>query len=101
MAVGMARDGGAIGAVGVPHTAPTLPLFQPLVHNLSLNLGIAPVRRYLPDLVARITAGTLDPGPVFDTVLPLENVARGYAAMASREAIKIMLTTDDPAPAFS
>lgn len=101
IAVGMARDGGAIGAVGVPHTAPTLPLFQPLVHNLSLNLGIAPVRRYLPDLVARITAGTLDPGPVFDTVLPLENVARGYAAMASREAIKIMLTTDDPAPAFS
>ncbi|GAA0385614.1 alcohol dehydrogenase catalytic domain-containing protein [Microbispora corallina] len=92
MAVGMARDGGSIGAVGVPHTAPTLPLFQPLIHNLRLNLGIAPVRRYLPDLVARITAGTLDPGPVFDTVLPLEDVARGYAAMASRESIKIMLT---------
>ncbi|MEO3869480.1 alcohol dehydrogenase catalytic domain-containing protein [Nonomuraea sp. B12E4] len=92
MAVGMARDGGSIGAVGVPHTAPTLPLFQPLVHNLSLSLGIAPVRRYLPDLLSRITAGTLDPGPVFDNVLPLEEVDRGYTAMAARESIKTMLT---------
>jgi len=91
MAVGMARDGGSIGAVGVPHTSPELPLFQPFLHHLSLNLGIAPVRRYLPDLLSRIVAGTLDPGPVFDTTLPLEDVAQGYAAMASRESIKVML----------
>lgn len=91
MAVGMARDGGSIGAVGVPHTSPELPLFQPFLQHLSLNLGIAPVRRYLPDLLSRIAAGTLDPGPVFDTTLPLEDVAKGYAAMASRESIKVML----------
>jgi threonine dehydrogenase-like Zn-dependent dehydrogenase len=92
MAVGMAREGGTVGAVGVPHTAPMLPLFQPLIHHLSLNLGIAPVRHYLPDLISRIMSGTLDPGPVFDTVLPLEDVARGYAAMAARESVKVMLT---------
>ncbi|AWS42209.1 alcohol dehydrogenase catalytic domain-containing protein [Streptosporangium sp. 'caverna'] len=91
MAVGMAREGGSIGAVGIPHTAPELPLFQPLIHHLSLNLGIAPVRRYLPDLVSRITAGTLDPGSVFDAELPLADVAQGYAAMAARESIKVML----------
>lgn len=91
MAVGMAREGGSIGAVGIPHTAPNLPLFQPLSHHLSLNLGIAPVRRYLPDLVSRITAGTLDPGSVFDTTLPLADVAQGYAAMSARESIKVML----------
>jgi threonine dehydrogenase-like Zn-dependent dehydrogenase len=91
MAVGMARDGGSIGAVGVPHTSPELPLFQPFIHHLRLNLDIAPVRRYLPDLLSRIVAGTLDPGPVFDTTLPLEDVAKGYAAMASRESIKVML----------
>ncbi|GAA1307165.1 IMP dehydrogenase [Planotetraspora silvatica] len=91
MAVGMAREGGAIGAVGMPHTMPELPLFQPLIHHLSLNLGVAPVRRYLPDLISRIVEGTLDPGPVFDTTLPLEDVAQGYAAMASRESIKVML----------
>jgi threonine dehydrogenase-like Zn-dependent dehydrogenase len=91
MAVGMAREGGSIGAVGVPHTAPELPLFQPFIHHLRLNLGIAPVRRYLPDLLSRIVAGTLDPGPVFDMTLPLEDVGKGYAAMASRESIKVML----------
>jgi threonine dehydrogenase-like Zn-dependent dehydrogenase len=92
MAVGMARDGGSIGAVGVPHTAPELPLFQPFIHHLSINLGIAPVRRYLPDLMTRIMGGTLNPGPVFDASMGLEEVARGYAAMDSRTAIKVMLS---------
>jgi threonine dehydrogenase-like Zn-dependent dehydrogenase len=92
MAVGMARDGGSIGAVGVPHTAPQLPLFQPFIHHLSINLGIAPVRRYLPDLITRIMGGTLNPGPVFDASMGLEEVARGYAAMDSRTAIKVMLS---------
>jgi threonine dehydrogenase-like Zn-dependent dehydrogenase len=91
MAVGMARDGGSIGAVGVPHTMPQLPLFDPFIHQLHISLGIAPVRRYLPDLISRVTAGALDPSPVFDLTLPLEGVAQGYAAMSSRESIKAML----------
>ena len=92
MAIGMAREGGSIGAVGVPHTMPQLPLFEPFIHHLSINLGIAPVRRYLPDLIARVIAGTLDPSPVFDTTLPLAQVAEGYAAMSARESVKVMLT---------
>jgi threonine dehydrogenase-like Zn-dependent dehydrogenase len=92
MAVGMAREGGAIGAVGVPHASPRLPLFGPFVHHLTISLGIAPVRRYLPMLIERTVDGTLDAGPVFDTVLPLEQVGDAYAAMASRQSIKVMLT---------
>jgi len=92
MAIGMAREGGSIGAVGVPHTMPHLPLFEPFIHHLSINLGIAPVRRYLPDLIARVTAGTLDASPVFDMTLPLAQVAEGYAAMSARESVKVMLT---------
>lgn len=91
MAMGMAREGGSIGAVGVPHTMPQLPLFEPFIHHLRISLGIAPVRRYLPDLLSRVTAGTLDPRPVFDMTLPLESVAAGYAAMSARESIKVML----------
>ncbi|MGH7643012.1 MAG: zinc-binding dehydrogenase [Candidatus Dormibacteria bacterium] len=91
MALGMARDGASIGAVGVPHTMPQLPLFEPFIHQLRISLGIAPVRRYLPDLISRVTAGTLDPSPVFDLTLPLEQVAEGYAAMSARESIKAML----------
>lgn len=91
MAIGMARVGGTIGAVGVPHTAPQLGLFPPFRQHLSISLGIAPVRRYLPDLVGRVMAGSYDPGPVFDLTLPLERVADGYAAMSGRTSIKTML----------
>jgi threonine dehydrogenase-like Zn-dependent dehydrogenase len=91
MAIGMAREGGTIGAVGVPHTAPELPLFEPFRHHLRIHIGVAPVRKYLPDLIARVMAGTYDAGPVFDCTLPLEEVAKGYAAMSARESIKVML----------
>ena len=91
MAIGMARVGGTIGAVGVPHTSPQLGIFQPFVQHLTLRFGIAPVRRYLPDLVARTMAGTYDAGSVFDLTLPLAEVADGYRAMDERRSIKSML----------
>jgi threonine dehydrogenase-like Zn-dependent dehydrogenase len=91
MAIGMARVGGAIGAVGVPHTTPELGLFPPFRQHLTISMGVAPVRRYLPDLMERVLAGTFDPGPVFDLTLPLEKVAEGYAAMSERRSVKTML----------
>jgi threonine dehydrogenase-like Zn-dependent dehydrogenase len=90
-AIGMARVGGTIGAVGVPHTTPQLGLFPPFRQHLTISMGVAPVRRYLPDLMDRVLAGTFDPGPVFDLTLPLEKVAEGYAAMSERTSIKTML----------
>jgi threonine dehydrogenase-like Zn-dependent dehydrogenase len=92
MAVGMAREGGTIGAVGVPHTMPQLPLFEPFRHGLTIRLAVAPGRRYLPDLIKRVLAGNLDPSPVFDSFLPLASVAQGYAAMSARQSIKVVLT---------
>lgn len=91
MAYAMTRDGGSIGAVGVPHATPQLPLFPAFVHQFHVSLGIAPVRHYLPDLIQRVTEGSLDPGPVFDLSLPLEEVADGYRAMSQRTALKAML----------
>jgi threonine dehydrogenase-like Zn-dependent dehydrogenase len=90
-AIGMARVGGTIGAVGVPHTTPQLGLFPPFRQHLTISMGVAPVRRYLPDLLDRVLAGTFDPGPVFDLTLPLEKVAEGYAAMSERRSIKTLL----------
>jgi len=90
-AIGMARVGGTIGAVGVPHTTPQLGLFPPFRQHLTISMGVAPVRRYLPDLMDRVLAGTFDPGPVFDLTLPLEKTAEGYAAMSERRSIKTML----------
>lgn len=54
--------------------------------------GPAPVRRFLPDLMDRVLQGRIQPGRVFDLVLPLDQVAEGYKAMDERRAIKTMLT---------
>jgi threonine dehydrogenase-like Zn-dependent dehydrogenase len=49
------------------------------------------VRHYLPDLLDRVWNRRIDPGKVFDMVLPLEQVAEGYRAMDERRAIKVLL----------
>jgi threonine dehydrogenase-like Zn-dependent dehydrogenase len=49
------------------------------------------VRRFLPDLIDRIWARTIDPGKVFDLELPLDEAAEAYRAMDSRQAIKVLL----------
>jgi threonine dehydrogenase-like Zn-dependent dehydrogenase len=89
-AVAAARPGGGVGFVGVPHGV-TLPVGRMFAKNVSVGGGVAPVRHYLPDLLARTLAGELDAGPVFDLTLPLDEVAEGYRAMDQRRAIKVLL----------
>ena len=43
--------------------------------------GPAAVRKYLPTMIDLIYRGEINPGAVFDLVLPLEQAAEGYAAM--------------------
>ncbi len=90
-ALGCARPGGAVGYVGVPHGGAELPIFTLFAGNISVGGGVAPARAYLPDLLADVLAGTLDPGPVFDLELPLSDVAEGYAAMDQRRSVKTLL----------
>lgn len=90
-ALDVVSDGGQVGAVGVPHTAPTLETKPLLNRNVGVRLGICPVRRYLDDLIGRVTAGTLTPGPVLDVTLPLESTPDAYVLMDRREAIKVAL----------
>jgi threonine dehydrogenase-like Zn-dependent dehydrogenase len=90
-AIDTVSDGGQIGAVGVPHTAPTVPTMPLLGRNLGVRVGIAPVGRYLQDLVTRVADGSLRPGAVFDLTLPLGDTPAAYAAMDRREAIKVAL----------
>jgi threonine dehydrogenase-like Zn-dependent dehydrogenase len=46
------------------------------------------VRRYVPELIVN---GKINPGKVFDLVLPLDRAAEGYRAMDERRAIKALL----------
>jgi len=89
-AIKSTRPGGSVGYVGVPHGVALegQPLFFSHVH---LHGGPAPVRRYLPQLIDLVFAGTINPGKVFDLMLPLDQVAEGYRAMDERRAIKTLL----------
>ena len=90
-ALGCVRHGGYIGFVGVPHDSSIDPeaLFIKQVH---LEGGPAPVRKYLPTLIDLIYKGEIEPGKVFDLVLPLDEAPKGYEAMDQRTATKVLLT---------
>jgi threonine dehydrogenase-like Zn-dependent dehydrogenase len=89
-ALATVRDGGGVGYVGVPHGV-ELPVGELFRRNVSVGGGVAPARAYLPELLADVLAGRLDPSPVFDVELPLDDVAEGYRAMHERSAIKVLL----------
>jgi threonine dehydrogenase-like Zn-dependent dehydrogenase len=85
-----ARPGGNVGFVGVPHGV-EINGEELFYSHVALRGGPAPVRRFLPDLVDRVLSGRINPGKVFDLVLPLDEAAEGYRAMDERRAIKAML----------
>lgn len=89
-ALASVRPGGYVGFVGVSHdqTIDGLNLF---FRELHLEGGPAPVRRFLPDLIARIQADEIRPGKVFTQRLPLEQAAEAYRAMDERREIKVLL----------
>ena len=89
-AFAVARPGSTVGFVGVPHGV-ELPVGRMFGKNVGLAGGMAPVRRYLPELLEMVVAGRIDPGRVFDLTLPLDEVAEGYRAMDERRAVKVLL----------
>ena len=89
-AIRVTRPGGFVSYVGVPHGV-ELKVEQLFYTHVHLHGGPAPVRRFLPHLIDLVMSGKINPGKVFDLVLPLEQVAEGYRAMDERRAIKALL----------
>lgn len=90
-ATNIARSGGAIGRVGVPHYEAT-PGSQPSFYaNLTIGGGPAPARAYIEALLPDVLAGRIHPGRVFDRLVDLAEAPDGYRAMNERDAIKVML----------
>jgi threonine dehydrogenase-like Zn-dependent dehydrogenase len=91
---GIVRAGGMIGAVGVP-------LYDEFEYkalfwkNVGIKGGVAPARRYIPELLEDVLAGRINPGLVFDHTTDLDHVADAYAAMDERRAIKSLLRVSD------
>jgi hypothetical protein len=90
-AIGIARPGGAVGRVGVPHYAAVPASEQMFYDNITVGGGPAPVRAYIQELLPDVLEGRIEPGRVFDRVVGIEEVPDGYRAMNEREAIKIMV----------
>jgi threonine dehydrogenase-like Zn-dependent dehydrogenase len=89
-ALACARPGSMIGYVGVPHGV-QFDGRQLFFTQVGMLGGPAPVRRFLPHLMDLILSRRINPGKVFDLMLPLDQVAEGYRAMDERRAIKTLL----------
>jgi len=90
-ALAICRDGGRVGYVGVPNEVQGVDLRTIFRRNITIAGGIAPARAYMPELLADVVAGTIDPSPIFTLQVDLEGVPDGYAAMDSRHAIKVLV----------
>jgi threonine dehydrogenase-like Zn-dependent dehydrogenase len=90
-AIALARPGGAVGIVGAPHTDGTWDIGRVFRNNVTVRAGLAPVQRYLPELVDAVVGGDLDPSPLFTSTVDLDGVAAGYAAMDARRQIKVLV----------
>lgn len=91
MAIDVARPGGTVSFVGVPHNVKEVPLRPLFLKNVSLHGALAPARAYIEPLMTHVMSGRIEPARVFDLELPLEHVAEGYAAMDERRAVKVLL----------
>ncbi|WP_427018570.1 zinc-dependent alcohol dehydrogenase family protein [Pseudarthrobacter sp. P1] len=85
------RPGGALGFVGVPTGGSEIPLRYLFDTNISVAGGMASARTYIPELLADVLAGAINPGRVFDVEMPLEQAPEAYRAMDERRAIKVLL----------
>lgn len=88
-AIAVCRPGGTVGHVGVP--AESVGLLDLHMRNIAMRGGVAPVRAYIPQLMEDVLAGKIDPSPVLDLTVALDEVPEGYAAMDERRAIKTLV----------
>jgi len=90
--VAIARPGGAVGRVGVPHYESVPGGQLTFFNNVSVAGGPAPVRAYMAELLPDVMEGRIQPGRVFDRTVGLDGVPEGYRrAMNEREALKVMV----------
>ena len=68
-----------------------VPIETVIFRNVGLRGGVAPARKYLPELLDAVLAGTINPGRVFDYETDLDHIVDGYDAMDDRRAIKSLI----------
>jgi threonine dehydrogenase-like Zn-dependent dehydrogenase len=65
--------------------------FGVFMRNVTLTGGAAPARAYIDELLPDVLEGRIEPGKVLDLAAGLDDIARGYKAMADRTALKVLV----------
>jgi threonine dehydrogenase-like Zn-dependent dehydrogenase len=89
-AFSIARPGSIVGAIGAPHGV-EVPIDTVIFRNIGLRGGVAPVRRYIPELLDDVLEGRINPGRVFNFETDLDGIREAYDAMDERRAIKSLV----------
>ena len=91
MSIAVTRAYGVVGRVGAAQYQ-NVPLdFGTIMRNISVTGGVAPARAYIETLMPDILDGKINPGKMFDLEVSLDDIAKGYKAMADRTAIKALV----------
>ncbi|MBF0805598.1 MULTISPECIES: alcohol dehydrogenase catalytic domain-containing protein [unclassified Streptococcus] len=90
-ALGVLHNGGRIGYVGVPHYDKHS-LGSTFAQNITIGGGAASVTTYNKQVLLKaVLDGAINPGKVFTTSYPLEEIDQAYQDMDQRKSIKSLL----------
>ncbi len=92
LAVSLARDAGTISGIGAYAGRAEIPLGLAWLKGLTIRTGLANVIAHVDRVLAMMSAGLLDPGPLVSRHMSLADAAEAYAVYDRREALKIVLT---------
>jgi threonine dehydrogenase-like Zn-dependent dehydrogenase len=93
-AVQVLAKAGTLGIIGVyPQTMTSFPIGDAMMKNLTVKAGNCHHRHYLPELVALVSNGTVDPALLLTGQEPMTDVLAAYGEFDRREPgwIKVAL----------
>jgi threonine dehydrogenase-like Zn-dependent dehydrogenase len=88
---------GTLSIVGVyPQTARTFPIGAAMNKNLTLKMGNCNHRKYIPQLLELVRAGTVDPTAILSHVEPMTNALEAYRKFDSRQPGWVKVELEPP-----
>jgi 2-desacetyl-2-hydroxyethyl bacteriochlorophyllide A dehydrogenase len=91
LAISLCRDAGTISGIGAYAGRGEVTLGLAWLKGLTVRLGLANVIAHVDRVLAMMSAGILDPGPLVTHHMSLEQAPEAYALYDRREALKIVL----------
>jgi 2-desacetyl-2-hydroxyethyl bacteriochlorophyllide A dehydrogenase len=92
LACRVTRKAGTVSAIGVYAERIEVHMGIVWIKALTLKTGHANVIGHVDRVLAMLSAGVLDPGPLVTHHMKLEDAAEAYAVYDRREALKIVMT---------